>query len=196
MVTVRRRSGAATRADAWSGSDRRDVVEPAAAGGAALRQAREREVAELYARVGVRSWRLAMWILLDERAASDVILGAFRAAQQESRLDDGDDAVLLIDVRRRALAVAGERRRRVETDCATMRVTVGSLSEPQRGVIELALFGDLTISTIAAATGTPRGDVLRLLVDGLRALRMELAVRGSTMPSSDCRQRSRRRDIC
>jgi DNA-directed RNA polymerase specialized sigma24 family protein len=157
-------------------------MEPAATDDVALRQAGERQVAELYARVGVRAWRLAVWIVHDERAASDVVLAAFRAAQQDARLDDGGDAGLLIDVRRRALAVAGARRRRVETDCATMRATVRSLSEPQRGVIELALFGDLTISSIAAATDTPRGEVLRLMVDGLCALRMELAVRGPATP--------------
>jgi hypothetical protein len=154
----------------------------AAADDAALRRAAECQVAELYDRIGVRAWRLAMWIVADEQAASAVVLRAFLAAQQESRLDRRADAGLLIDVRRRAVAVVATRRGSLETDCASLRDTVGSLSEPQRAVVELALFGDLSISSIAAATGMPRGDVLRLMVDGLRALRTGLAVRGSAMP--------------
>jgi DNA-directed RNA polymerase specialized sigma24 family protein len=179
VVTVLRRSGPA---DAWSGLDQRDVMESAATGDAVLRRASDGQVAELYARVGVRAWRLARWILHDEQAASEVMLQAFRAAQQESHVGGADDAGLLMDVRRRAMAGATAHRRRVASDGATMRDAVGALSEPQRGVVELALFGDLSISSIATATDTPRADVLRLMVDALRALRIALALRGSAMP--------------
>jgi DNA-directed RNA polymerase specialized sigma24 family protein len=149
-----------------------------------------------YERVGAAAWRLAIWIVRDERLAADIVVEAF-ASRPVAPSGARNDAGLLVHVRRRAIAVAhghgsclvgsrdavpGASRARVDIDAATMRDTVGALSEPQRAVIELALFGGLSVTSIATATGASRAQVLRLMVEAMQALRLALALRGPPAP--------------
>jgi DNA-directed RNA polymerase specialized sigma24 family protein len=132
----------------------------------------------------------------DERLAADIVVAAF-SSRPAAPPGAQNDAGLLVDVRRRAIAVAHRHRlrpadsqvavpaascARLDIDAATMRDTLGVLSEPQRAVIELALVGGLSVTSIATATGASRPEVLQLMADAMQALKLALALRGPPAP--------------
>ena len=126
-------------------------------------------------RVGARAWSLARWIVDDDELAADVLVAAFGFPRSGS----GDDAALLCDVRRRAVAAASSRNAApadhraspgVDPPPTSVPGAVAALPEPQRAVIELAVFGQLDAAAIASGLDLPHGEVLSLIACAMRTL--------------------------
>ena len=176
-------------------ADERPLLKSVAGTGKAAGHVRD-DALGAYERVGAAAWRLAIWIVRDERLAADIVVEAFSSCPVAPSGAESD-AGLLVDVRCRAIAVAHGHRScpadsrdpvpgascaGLDTDAATMRETVGAFSELQRAVIELALFGGLSVTSIATATGASRPQVLQLMADAMQALRLAPALRGPPAP--------------
>jgi len=129
---------------------------------------------EAFDRVGAQAWRVALWIVRDEKLAHDIVVEAFAHPREATRRIP-DDASLLYDVRRRAIEAAS-RPPRSASDRTTalepdrISSAVAHLEEPQRAVVELAIIGELNATAIARATYVPRKTVIALLADALRRL--------------------------
>jgi len=154
----------------------------------------------LYEHYGAMAFSIAYRITGDRTAAEDVVQEAFLGAwRNAARYVDARGSVrtwLLSIVHHRAIDVVRRRRPTLELpevesplpdvltvpdtwaeverglDRETVLAALGSISDVQREAIELAYFGGLTQTEIAARIGVPLGTVkgrLRLGLAGLRA---------------------------
>ena len=144
--------------------------------------------ATVFDRVGARAWRLAVRIVDDPRRADEIVVDTFTGFSDASGRIVVDDARLLCDVHRRSRAVAAESPANTSPRCrrsdrgtgrhdsgiavATVRTAVIGLPEPQRTMIELAVFGGLSVTAIAAVIGVARSAVLMQLSDGMRTIKL------------------------
>ncbi len=172
---------------------------------AMLRAGDEQRLVEIYDRHGGTSYALALAILRDHADAEDAVAQAFAQVwRQRERFDPergGLGAWVHTIVRGRALDLHRSRRRRLRAvraaeqvgdpvrqvvpgpeasaEHAELRVRVGEaltqLSAEQRQAIELAYFGGMTQTEIAAETGTPLGTVKTRMRAGMQKLRHVLA---------------------
>jgi hypothetical protein len=124
-------------------------------------------VAVQFDRVGGRAWTLAVWMMEDQQLAADVVVETFTPLEPTRRRAAGDDASLLCDLRRRAIATVPARAGPGDGGTAD---AITSLPEEQRAVIELVLRGRLDVAAIAAATMTPRAEVITSLAAAARTL--------------------------
>lgn len=160
----------------------------------------ERALGELYDRYGTAVHSLAARILQDEDEAGDVVEETFwQAWRQRSAYDASRGAVstwLLTIGRSRALDRVRRRARRreepldvrepadsprnpaLDAELADLgervRAQLAELPPEQREAIELAYFGGLTQTEIAARTGQPLGTVKTRVRLGLQKLRAGL----------------------
>nr|WP_246315069.1 sigma-70 family RNA polymerase sigma factor [Kineococcus aurantiacus] len=177
-----------------------------AAVGRAVRAGDERGLREAYERFGPLVHGLARR-RLDEQDAQDVVQAVFVSAwRSRERFDPQRStfAAWLVGITRHRLADALAQRYRPEVvtepgqlqggdaavlgepvpqDAATDRVVllaeVDELGEPQRTVVRLAFFADMTHEQVAAATGLPLGTVKSHLRRSLRRLRTRLEEDGA-----------------
>ena len=160
-------------------------------------------LAALYDRHGTRVFALSFRLLNDRQAAEEVTQDVFlRIWQRADTFHPGTSSVLawllaitrnrsIDELRsRRSIArrqetaelpnspadAADDPQRRVESRLLAddVRRVLGDLPLRQRRAIELAVFGGLTHSEIAAALDTPLGTVKSWLRQGLRQLRVAL----------------------
>jgi RNA polymerase sigma-70 factor (ECF subfamily) len=155
---------------------------------------------QLYEHYGAMAFSIAYRITGDRAAAEDVVQDAFLGAwRNAARYVDARGSVrtwLLSIVHHRAIDAVRRRRPTVELpdpeatvpgaltlpdtwaavaaglDRAAVQAALARISDVQREAIELAYFGGLTQTEIAARTGVPLGTVkgrLRLGLQGLRA---------------------------
>lgn len=161
----------------------------------------------LYEHYGAMSFSVAYRITGDRATAEDVVQEAFLGAwRNAARYADARGTVktwLLSIVHHRAIDAVRRRRPTVELpdtevgvpdtltlpdtwaevsqglDRAAIEVALGRISGVQREAIELAYFGGLTQTEIAAKTGVPLGTVkgrMRLGLEGLRAAMLATGV--------------------
>ncbi|MEO8273429.1 MAG: sigma-70 family RNA polymerase sigma factor [Chloroflexota bacterium] len=161
----------------------------------------------LYEQYGAMSYSIAYRITRDSTAAEDVVQEAFLGVwRNAARYADARGTVrtwLLSIVHHRAIDAIRRRRPTIELpeteaglpanltmpdtwsevaaglDRASIQTALTRISDVQREAIELAYFGGLTQTEIAARTGVPLGTVkgrLRLGLDGLRAAMLSLGV--------------------
>jgi RNA polymerase sigma-70 factor (ECF subfamily) len=161
----------------------------------------------LYDQYGAMSFSIAYRITGDRASAEDVVQEAFLGAwRNAARYADARGSVrtwLLSIVHHRAIDAVRRRRPTAELpeaegrvpeplvmpdtwteisaslDRDTVRAALDTLPAVQRNAIELAYFGGLTQSQIAARTGVPLGTVkgrMRLGLDGLRAAMLAMGV--------------------
>jgi RNA polymerase sigma-70 factor, ECF subfamily len=160
-------------------------------------------LAALYDRYGARVFALALRLLGDRQAAEEVVQDVFlRIWQRADTFQPGASSVLawllaitrnrsIDELRSRRTAArrqetaelprapaddAGDPQRRAEDRLLAddVRRVLVDLPPRQRRAVELAIFGGLTHSEIAAALGTPLGTVKSWLRQGLRQLRASL----------------------
>ncbi|MEO9176551.1 MAG: hypothetical protein ABI317_13635 [Gaiellales bacterium] len=131
-------------------------------------------VGEAVDRVGARAWAVAIWIVQDEQLASAILVAAFARASDEGRSGPQHDASLVSDVRRKAIAARPGPPERAAS--GTVRSAITGLPEPQRGILELALLGRLTVPAIAATLELQPADVLSSIAGALLALRGPLSI--------------------
>lgn len=168
-----------------------------------LRRREESALAELYDSTSRRAFGLAMRILRDEAAASDVVQEAFAWLWERADRLDGQrgraEGLLLTIVHHRAIDVA-RRRQRLEArsrplvdadllpdkpDDATdpdleerfrvVRASFGDLPPEQREILAQVYFEGLTQVEVSARSGVPLGTVKSRLRLGLEKLRGALA---------------------
>jgi RNA polymerase sigma-70 factor (ECF subfamily) len=163
----------------------------------------------LYEQYGAMAFSIAYRITGDRAAAEDVVQEAFLGAwRNAARYVDARGSVrtwLLSIVHHRAVDAVRRRRPTVELpdteaslpdtltlpdtwadvehrlDREAVLAAMTSISEVQREAIELAYFGGLTQTEIAARTGVPLGTVkgrLRLGLQGLRAALLPTGLQG------------------
>lgn len=161
----------------------------------------------LYDQYGAMSFSIAYRITGDRASAEDVVQEAFLGAwRNAARYADARGTVrtwLLSIVHNRAIDAVRRRRPTAELpetegavpaplvmpdtwteiaaslDRDAVRAALHTLPAVQRNAIELAYFGGLTQSEIAARTGVPLGTVkgrMRLGLDGLRAAMLAMGV--------------------
>jgi len=162
---------------------------------------------QLYEHYGAMSFSIAYRITGERAAAEDVVQEAFLGAwRNAARYADGRGTVrtwLLSIVHHRAIDAVRRRRSTAELpdaetglpdaltvpdtwaevevglDRTAVQAALARISDVQREAIELAYFGGLTQSEIAAQTGVPLGTVkgrLRLGLEGLRAAMLAIGV--------------------
>jgi RNA polymerase sigma-70 factor (ECF subfamily) len=161
---------------------------------------REEGLAGLYDLFGRRAYGLALRILRDETLAEDAVQDAFLAVWRTAAAYRADRAApstwILTIVHRRAVdIVRREQLRRAspveeyETEVgdaaddivladherARIRSALAQLVPPQRRVLELAYFGGLTQSEIAAELDVPLGTIKSRMFTALSKLRSLLA---------------------
>ena len=146
------------------------------------RRATTSDAGAIFDRVGARAWALAVWLVADERLAEEILVAAFTDPLLARRLRQGG-AGLLLNVRERALAATSnaasilasssvEHADGAETTReGAVEAAIKDLPEPQRGFVELALFGKLSVEELAAVSGTPRSVVTASLEAAMRILR-------------------------
>ena len=158
----------------------------------------------LYEQYGAMAFSIAYRITGDRAAAEDVVqeafLGAWRNASRYVGARGSVRTWLLSIVHHRAIDAIRRRRPTIELpeseaalpdtltlpdvwaevahrlDRESVQAAMASISEVQREAIELAYFGGLTQTEIAARTGVPLGTVkgrLRLGLQGLRAAMLQ-----------------------
>ena len=161
----------------------------------------------LYDQYGAMSYSIAYRITGDRASAEDVVQEAFLGAwRNAARYADARGSVktwLLSIVHHRAIDTVRRRRPTAELpeaegsvpaplvmpdtwteisaslDRDTVRAALDTLPAVQRNAIELAYFGGLTQTEIAARTGVPLGTVkgrMRLGLDALRAAMLAMGV--------------------
>jgi RNA polymerase sigma-70 factor, ECF subfamily len=164
----------------------------------------------LYEQYGAMAFSIAYRITGDRSAAEDVVQEAFLGAwRNAARYVDARGSVrtwLLSIVHHRAIDAIRRRRPTVELpdaegglpdtltlpdtwkdvelrlDRESVREALRSISDVQREAIELAYFGGLTQTEIAARTGAPLGTVKGRLRLGLQGLRAALTPPGGEGP--------------
>jgi RNA polymerase sigma-70 factor, ECF subfamily len=167
----------------------------------------ERGLALAYERWGGLVHGLALRALGSTVDAEDVTQQVFVSAwtgRSGYRPENGALPAWLVGITRHRIADAFARRRREErdrlaaaavpdTDPAATRFDTGSddrvvlldelarIGEPQRGIMELAFFHDLTHEQIAAHTGLPLGTVKSHIRRTLVRLRTRLEVNGAAL---------------
>jgi RNA polymerase sigma-70 factor (ECF subfamily) len=162
---------------------------------------------ELYEHYGAMAYSIAYRITRDSAAAEDVVQDAFLGAwRNAARYVDSRGSVrtwLLSIVHHRAIDAIRRRRPTAELpagdaglpdqltlpdtwsdvevrlDRATVQAALRSISDVQREAIELAYFGGLTQTEIAARTGVPLGTVKGRIRLGLAGLREALEPLGA-----------------
>jgi RNA polymerase sigma-70 factor (ECF subfamily) len=163
----------------------------------------QQALAALYDRYGGRVFALALRLLNDRQAAEEVVQDVFlRIWQRADTFQTGAASVLawlLAITRNRSIdelrssrsaarrqestklldtlaTDAGDPQRRAEDRLLAedVRRVLVELPTRQRHAVELAIFGGLTHSEIAAALGAPLGTVKSWLRQGLRQLRATL----------------------
>jgi RNA polymerase sigma-70 factor (ECF subfamily) len=165
----------------------------------------------LYEQYGAMAFSIAYRITRDRSAAEDVVQEAFLGAwRNAARYVDARGSVrtwLFSIVHHRAIDSIRRRRPTVELpdaeaslpdtltlpdtwadvelrlDRESVRTAMGSISDVQREAIELAYFGGLTQTEIAARTGVPLGTVKGRLRLGLQGLRAALLPPGGEGPN-------------
>jgi RNA polymerase sigma-70 factor (ECF subfamily) len=171
---------------------------------ALLARSDDSALAELYDRYGGPAYRLALRILRDATLAQDAVQDAFLTAWRTApSFDPRRGAVsswLLTLVHRRAVDVVRreDRRRALPLDDAPVaagdatdetaetrelrrdvQAALGRLTQLEREALELAYYGGLSQSEIAAKLGVPLGTVKSRMFAGLARLRDELGATGS-----------------
>ena len=111
-------------------------------------------------RGSVRSWVAVM----AHRRAVDRVRASQSAREREERVGREAPTAYEHVEESAVMAVEGE----------SVLQALGRLSDAQRRAIELAYYGGLTYSEVAAATGSPLGTVKTRIRDGLSRLRLEL----------------------
>ena len=166
-------------------------------------QREQRAMTALYDRYGARVFALALRLVGDRQTAEEVVQDVFlRIWQRADTFQPGTSSVLawmLAITRNRSIDELRSRRgiaRRQESSELTgatagdaddpqrraedrlladdVRQVLAELPARQRRAVELAVFGGLTHSEIAAALGAPLGTVKSWLRQGLRQLRAAL----------------------
>ena len=127
------------------------------------------------AKIDVRSGSLRAWLVTVARNAA---IDRVRRLRPVGRLDE-THALLADPARTEDFAMQNETQREIGRALAT-------LAEDQRTVIELAYFGELSQSEIAAATGVPLGTVKGRVRLAMQHLRRALA-----SPMGDSREPAR-----
>jgi RNA polymerase sigma-70 factor (ECF subfamily) len=170
---------------------------------AATAAGREEGLAGLYDLFGRRAYAVALRVLRDETLAEDAVQEAFltvwRSAADYRRERGTPAAWLFTIVHRRAVdLVRREQRRRagpieefeepageatdemviVRAERARVRRALAQLAPAQRRVLELAYYGGLTQSEIAAELGRPLGTVKSVTFTALSRLRLLLEGEG------------------
>ncbi len=165
----------------------------------------ERALAELYDRYGRPAYRLAVRILRDTSLAEDAVQDAFLTAWRTAAAFDpsrGSAATWLMTlVHRRAVdVVRREDRRRAgplddapvasgeATDEAaelrerrrSVQAALAKLGEGEREALELAYYGGLSQSEIAARLGVPLGTIKSRMFTGLARMRDALGEAGGS----------------
>jgi RNA polymerase sigma-70 factor (ECF subfamily) len=148
--------------------------------GLALRILRDRQLAEdatievftqvwrQSARYDVRRGSVVTWLLILARSrAIDLLRARVRLGHREQALDD---TMSFADPRPDPFATSVERER-----SRTLRKAVDCLPVEQRRAIEVAFFGGLSHSEVAAALGQPLGTVKTRIRRALATLRQMLA---------------------
>ena len=202
------RPGAEVSVDATAGSSARDVTESDDAEvGRRFAAGDERALAVAYERWAGLVHGMAVRALGSTVDAEDVTQQVFVSAwtgRSGYRPEHGPLPAWLVGITRHRIADAFARRRRVErerlataampdADRVSTRFESGSddrvvlldelarIGEPQRGIMELAFFHDLTHEQIAARTGLPLGTVKSHIRRTLVRLRTRLEVNGAAL---------------
>jgi RNA polymerase sigma-70 factor (ECF subfamily) len=161
---------------------------------------------EVYRRYGGALYAFARHVTRDDGVADDVVQEVFvRLWEQPDRFDSERGslrAYLMLETRARAidrLRRDGSRRRREDAQAQRSAVTydddlkmwerllalhlrdaLGTLSDEERSVIELAYFGGHTYRDVAVLLGEPEGTVKSRIRSGLLRLRSQLVKQGIT----------------
>lgn len=167
--------------------------------GASFRAGAPDAVREAYARYAALVYTLALRSLGSVSEAEDVTQQVFVSAwRSRSRFDPGraELGAWLVGITRHTVADAHERRARERrtvdaaathapevvdeglagrvVDQVLVAQAMAELGSPQREILELAFYRDLTHSQIAAATGLPLGTVKSHIARGLRRMRARM----------------------
>jgi RNA polymerase sigma-70 factor (ECF subfamily) len=160
----------------------------------AIRSGDESAMATLYDRYSSIVYAVALRVLGDTGAAEDVLQEVFMQLWRNPGVFDSSRGNLgaWLGVVGRNRAIDTLRERRPETDIADVVVSVepdmagdaeraramekvrgalGSMPAEQRSALEMAYFGGLTHTEIAAKTGEPLGTIKTRIRAGLQALR-------------------------
>jgi hypothetical protein len=151
------------------------VHDSARAGAGPRRNGQPGAVPTVFDRVEARAWVLAVWIVRDVQLADELVVAAFSA-----RSDSGaplDDDQIVADVRQRAIAAEPTPRGAAGIAAEAVREAILGLPGGQRELVELLLFGGLSIDGLEAVTRMPRAVVIDHLVHAMRVLRPVLGRR-------------------